>query len=228
MKLSFPEGAPIFEAETTIKGNTSSAKFTFEKLESFGQTLAFYASGGVKKARQIGDIAVELEGAGTATLNYLSRADHNEVEIDGKKQGFTKAELRAGIKVPLAVGKRTLVRVTNKVDEDYLGPAVEVVHPQYLTDEQCKIQSEHGWEPELVQVGDEGLTVKVLARDRSGVKWVDVYVDWQKMGRLSKAPYELKLTKEQLPPGPHAFHAVACDMLGNENESFSVPVRVVQ
>ncbi len=227
--LSFPEGAPIFEAESTIKGNTASARFTFDKLESMGQTLAFYVSGGVTRARQIGDTCVELEGEGRAVLKYLSRAEKNEIQIDGKSEKVTRAQLKTGIPIPLARGKRTVVRVTNAVDEDHTGPAVEVVWPQYLTDEQCQIQvNRDGWEPDPLKIGKDGLTVKVMARDRSGVKWVDVYLDWEKVGRLTRAPYELKLNRKQVTPGIHAFHAVACDALGNEEESFSVPVRVVE
>jgi hypothetical protein len=125
-----------------------------------------------------------------------------------------------------------VVRLCNAVDDDHTGPAVEVVWPVYLRGERAKIQVPEGWEPEPYRIDGDGLTVKVDARDRSGVARVDVYLNWANLVRVEKPTsaglYEFTIPKDKLPPEVYTVHAVACDTLGNENGSFSVPFRVAE
>ncbi len=228
LSLSYAEGAPIFERLTTISGTTSTATFDLDTLESFGQTMAFYVLGNATQAEQIGDIEVRLKGNGAASLVYLSRANSNTVYINGIPQSQTKSSLRAGITLNLT-DSWTSVRIDNPIDDDHSGPSVEIVSPQFLTDEQCKFfWGSNTWEPDPVFVDILGLDVKIKAKDRSGVAYVDLYMnEVTYVGRDSSAPFEINIPAANFVGEPiHSLKAIAYDKLGNKQESFVVTCRV--
>jgi hypothetical protein len=230
VKLSFPEGAPVFEANTQVKNGHGSAEFELDKLHTLGQGLAFYVSGGVHRARQIGHTMVELQGSGQAVLRYLSRAEENEVIVNGRRRKASRQELQEGLVIELggSSGAIVEVEVANAVDGDHTGPAVEVTQPVYLQGDKAKVQIVGGWEPRPLSVGEDGLTVRVMAKDRSGVEWVDLYLDWEKVSRSTEPPYEFRIPQKEVSPGAHALYAIAQDRLGNKNKSFEVPFKVTE
>ncbi len=227
LRLSYPEGAPIFERPTIIRNDTAIAVFSFDTLESFGQTMAYYVKGSATEAVQTGDLQVRLKGNGEAILTYLSRGNSNRVYINGVLHTKTRSELRSGIQLSLT-DDWTEVRLENEIDDDHSGPFVEVVNPVYLSDEQIKFYwGRHTWEPEPVLVDTNGLDVQVKASDRSGVAYVDFYLDWTFVGRDSIAPYSVNLPYSSFTnTSIHAVHAVAVDNRGNRQQSVSVPFRV--
>ena len=138
-----------------------------------------------------------------------------------------KADLRKGFAIDLQANKVVRVRISNEVDYDHMGPAVEIVSPQYLNAQQIKMHIPGiGWATEPVPCPEEGLEIEIYAKDRSGIAWVDVYLDWKKVGRLEAAPYKFKVPKSVVSDGPHAVYAVASDALGNQRTSFTVPFMV--
>jgi hypothetical protein len=165
------------------------------------------------------------------TLKYLSKADANTLYIDGTPSSRTKQALASGVSIALTQNW-TNVRITNTVDDDHTGPAVEVASPEYVR--QYNTRGITGtwampwWDPKKTMVDNGGLKVSVAAKDRSGVAWVKIYHNWELMDSLTAPPYETTLPKSRfLADSIHAIHAVACDILGNEEESFSVPFKVL-
>jgi len=142
-----------------------------------------------------------------------------------------------------------VVRIGSAKEEDHSGPAVEVTSPQYYSDPQTEMAgcsrntagaaADVGdfvplTPPDLVSIAEDGYLVTVMAKDRSGVAWVKVYLDWDSTGIVTRdpcdmaTPYSVKIPKEKFGADSsiHAIYAIACDVFGNLDTSVTVPFRV--
>lgn len=160
-----------------------------------------------------------VDGGGTSSTG-TDVVDPQEAPWSFETSQLSDGDHTIEINAVNEVGGRDAVPVVHDVKIDSTGPTVDIVDPQpgriyYAGFTSTTNPADPGGNDPPVIVGNI-LYAKATASDpTSDVAWVDFYVDGQKVGRDSFAPYETRVFVDHLPATTHTLEVVASDDAGN-------------
>jgi len=213
LRLSFDEGAAVFERDTTVTGTQGAIALHLKPLQTWGQMVELYIVSQpnqpvIARQQAPGRFVIRPKQAEATSVRLRYRGPKaNAVRIlrlDGTPLGtqpVAQVASRDGALLRLA-GRPVLVEVES-ARRDTVGPAVEIARIEGTADE---------------------LLIGVNADDRSGAS-VGLYCDGRLVGRRQTPPFQWRM---KVSPGWHTFHASATDdsPAGNTSRSFRRTVRI--
>jgi len=214
LELSFDEGAPILSRETIITGKSGLVFLSMTGLESTTETLECYAESldgkrvrAIRQAR--GRYFLDPVGEGSVKVRLRCTAGPSEsltaCSVDGKPVPVVPVASPEGTaSCTLESDQPMCVEIRQMDGPDQTGPAVEIAD---------------------VNVREDGrVQIEVTAKDRSGIRSVELYCDGKAVGTCSTPPYEWLHRPGN---GAHTFYAVATDASEPPNKRTSFKRTVV-
>lgn len=214
LTLGFPEGAPILSVASFVQGKKATLPLDLEPLATFAESITAYAE-------NLGDVFLEVRRLSLG--HYRIRPEPGQkarvrlrfhrvperlqiVDRQGRFLGEIEPSRRAESQDFVVEAEREIVVINRaEVESDDIGPAVDI---------------------EEIEVREDGrVTLWVEAKDQSGIRRVEFFLDGAQVAHLTSEPW---IWTGWPGKGYHTFYVRAWDNspLSNERTSTARTIEV--